>query len=134
PHTSALDSERVIKEIFRPNYGWKIIKDGKIVGCVGLEPDRHRPGIASKEMGYWIGKEYWGQGIITEAAKAVMKYAFSKDGLDLDIMAIGTSPVNKRSQRVIEKLGFEYEGTLRKSYKVYDGSLRDVLCYSKENS
>lgn len=132
PHESIEESEEIIKTIFNEAISWKIIlrETGEIVGCVGLENDKYRPEIKSKELGYWVGKKFWKRGIVTEASKAVISYAMSKEGLDLEIIAIVTGPENKRSQRVIEKLGFTYEGTLRKAYKIYDGSLRDVLCYS----
>ena len=65
---------------------------------------------------------------MTEAAKALMKYGFEK--YDLAIMAIRTSEVNHRSQRVIEKCGFTYEGTLRKAYHIYTGEDRDSRFYS----
>ena len=69
---------------------------------------------------------------MTEAAKAVMDYAFKE--MELVIMAVVTGPDNKRSQRVIEKCGFKYEGRQRKAYHIWDGSEegfdRDNLVYS----
>ena len=46
------------------------------------------------------------------------------------VMGICTSPENKRSQRVIEKCGFKFEGIQRKGYKILDGSDRDNMLYS----
>ena len=65
---------------------------------------------------------------MTEAAKAVIDYGFSK--LELAVLAICTGPENKRSQRVIEKCGFSYEGRQRKGYRIYDGTDRDNLLFS----
>ena len=65
---------------------------------------------------------------MTEAAKAVIDYAFKE--LDLVVLAICTGPENKRSQRVIEKCGFKFEGVQRKAYHTYDGADRDNLVYS----
>ena len=48
----------------------------------------------------------------------------------LDILSITTSEDNLRSRRVIEKCGFEYEGTLRYAYKIYDGTIEEIRCYS----
>ena len=45
-------------------------------------------------------------------------------------VGICTSKVNKRSQRIIEKCGFTYEGTIRRFYKIYDGTLRDSMVFS----
>ena len=43
---------------------------------------------------------------------------------------IRTSETNIRSQRVIEKCGFTYEGTLRRAYRLYNNEIREVRCYS----
>lgn len=130
PHEDVKESEKIIVEIFQPNNAWAIVDKSNetIIGCIGLEPDKRRPDISSRELGYWLAEEYWGKGIMTEAAKAVIEYAFTQ--MELDIVSICTSPENKRSQGVIEKCCFTYEGMLRKSYKIYDGSTRDTLCYS----
>ncbi len=65
---------------------------------------------------------------MTEAAKAVRDFGFEEMGLE--VISICTSEVNARSQRVIEKCGFHYEGTERACYLIYDGSLRESRCYS----
>jgi len=65
---------------------------------------------------------------MTEAAKKIIQYAF--EVLGLDILSITTSEDNLRSRRVIEKCGFEYEGTLRYAYKIYDGTIEEIRCYS----
>ena len=65
---------------------------------------------------------------MTEAVGRVLWYAFSL--LNIDIVMIRTAENNVRSQRVIEKSGFTYEGTLRYAYRIYDGSVRNVRCYS----
>lgn len=130
PHASVEESAEIIRELFLPNEVWAIRDKeyGKIMGSIGLEPDRRREDVASKEMGYSLGKEFWGKGYMTEAAKAVMDYAFRED--DLVVLAICTGPENKRSQRVIEKCGFQFEGIQRKGYHIYDGSDRDNMVYS----
>ena len=65
---------------------------------------------------------------MTEAAKEVIRFAFEELGLEQ--IGICTSEVNRRSQRVIEKCGFKYEGTIRRTYKIYDGTLRDSMLFS----
>ncbi|MEG0919636.1 MAG: GNAT family protein [Anaerovoracaceae bacterium] len=130
PHSSVSESKEIIKKIFQPNICWKIkwLETGEIIGSIGLEPDKRREDVNSKEMGYSLAHDFWGKGIMTEAAVAVRDYAFEEFGLE--VLAIQTGPTNDRSQRIIKKLGFTYEGTLRKAYKIYDGSVRDVLAYS----
>ena len=130
PHKDEDESAEIIKELFLPYNVWSIRDKNthKIMGSIGLEPDRRREGVASLEMGYSLGEQYWGHGYMTEAARAVMKYAF--DELGIVIMSICTGPQNKRSQRVIEKLGFKFEGVQRKGYHIYDGTDRDNLVFS----
>ena len=57
-------------------------------------------------MGYWIGEEYWGQGLVVEACQELIKHAFE----DLKIKKIHASCryENHQSKRVLEKLGFKY--------------------------
>lgn len=130
PHADLQESAEIIRELFMPHEVWAIREkaSGTILGSIGLEPDRRREDVASKEMGYSLGREFWGKGYMTEAAKAVIDYAFREE--PLVVLAICTGPENKRSQRVIEKCGFQYEGTQRRGYHIYDGSDRDNLVYS----
>lgn len=130
PHADVKESRAVLDEIFLVNQVWAIIdkESGRLIGSIGFEPDKRRPGIASKELGYSLAEEFWGKGIMTEAANAAITYAFEE--MKLDIIAICTGPINERSARVIEKCGFKYEGTERYCYKIYDGSVRDSRCFS----
>lgn len=130
PHKSVEDTQEIMKAWFMHENAWTIRFKGeeKMIGVIALEHDKYRPDAKSKEIGYSLSEDYWGQGIMTEAAKAVMKYGFEE--LDLEIIGICTGEVNKRSQRVIEKCGFQYEGKIRKTYEVFDGTLRDSLVFS----
>ncbi len=131
PHASVEESRRILRELFVPGGDGYAIREkdtNEIIGNISIYEDTAREGVASMELGYALKKECWGKGYMTEAAKAVMKYAFENYGLS--IMAIRTSEVNKRSQRVIEKCGFKYEGTLRKAYHIYTGEDRDSRIYS----
>lgn len=130
PHESVEESMEIIKTIFMPYTVWAIRdkESRKIIGNIGLEPDRRREGVNSKELGYSLAKECWGKGYMTEAAKAVIDYGFRE--FDLAVMGICTSPENKRSQRVIEKCGFKFEGIQRKGYRILDGTDRDNMLYS----
>ena len=61
-------------------------------------------------MGYWIGKPYWGMGYATEAARALILYAFAKERFDY--LTVGHFKENPASARVIAKLGFEPSGEM----------------------
>lgn len=130
PHESPKESRCIIRELFIKSSTWAIREKEtlKIIGSISLEPDRRREDVNSREMGYSLSRECWGKGYMTEAAIAVMDYGFNKYGLV--VMSICTSPANKRSQRVIEKCGFKYEGTQRKGYHIYDGTDRDNMVFS----
>ncbi|MBN7774482.1 GNAT family N-acetyltransferase [Clostridium aminobutyricum] len=130
PHANARESRRIIVGLFLSSQVWAIVdkETGTLIGSIGLEADKRRPGINSKELGYSLAEEYWGRGIMTEAAKRVIQYAFEE--MQLDIVAICTGTFNDRSSRVIEKCGFKYEGTERYCYLIYDGNVRSSKCYS----
>ena len=131
PHESMSESLEIMQTLFLNKYDcWAIVykENGKVIGSIGYEEDVRRPQTGCKELGYAMSEDYWRKGIMTEAAKAVMDFGFEK--MELNMISIYHGPKNARSARVIEKCGFTYEGTLRKAYKIYDGSLRDVACYS----
>lgn len=131
PHESKSESLEIMQNLFIDKYdSWAIVykENGRVIGSIGYELDVRRPDINCRELGYAMGEDYWGKGIMTEAAKAALQYGFEELGLDM--VSIYRNPQNHRSGRVIDKCGFAYEGTLRKAYKIYDGTIRDVACYS----
>lgn len=79
------------------------------------------------ELGYYIAEGYWGKGIMTEAIKQICEYVFDCN----DIIRIYAEPFahNSVSCRVLEKVGFQYEGTLR-SNAVKNGKVIDMKMYS----
>jgi len=91
-----------------------IEKDGVHTGGIGI----HIKGEHKAEIGYWIGEEYWGKGIATEALKKII--AIALNDLKLKRIYAGTFEDNIASEKLLLKCGFEYEGTLRKSLKKDD--------------
>lgn len=75
--------------------------EGELIGVTGFTPDPHND---SAEVGYWLGKPYWGSGYATEAAQAIIKHCFQKQGFSF--LTCGHFADNPASKRVIEKLGF----------------------------
>ena len=131
PHESKTESLEIMQNLFLSKYDcWALVykENGKVIGSIGYEADVRRPEINCRELGYAMGEDYWGKGIMTEAAMAVIQFGFEE--MKLDMISIYRNPLNARSGRVIGKCGFTYEGTLRKAYKIYDGTIRDVACYS----
>jgi RimJ/RimL family protein N-acetyltransferase len=131
PHKTVHESKVMIENYYMGTMSWAITLKGenKPIGCVGLSPDRYRTEVVnSREIGYSLGRPYWGQGIITEAIMAIVDYSFVTLNLDMISARVGLD--NGGSQRVLEKTGFVYEGLLRKAYRMYDGSVKDICCYS----
>jgi len=67
------------------------------------------------EIGYWLGRPYWGKGIMTSVVKEISKFAFQEIGLTRLYAYVFT--YNKGSRRVLEKAGFKYEGLLKKNVR-----------------
>lgn len=84
---------------------------GTLVGAVSLVLDGdHR----HAELGYWIGRPFWGQGYATEAARAALSYGFGT--LELHRIHAAHLANNPASGRVMEKLGMQHEGVLRQHF------------------
>ena len=107
-------------------FAFAIMVDDKVVGSIGIfrQGNIHSQ---TAELGYYIAEEYWGKGIMTEAVKQICAYVFAKS----DIIRIYAEPFayNIASCRVLEKVGFQYEGTLR-SNAVKNGRVIDMEMYS----
>ncbi len=107
-------------------FAFAVTADNKVIGSIGVfrQGNIHRQ---TGELGYYIGEEYWGRGIMTGAVKQICDYVFEKS----DIIRIYAEPFayNEASCRVLEKAGFRYEGTLR-SNAVKNGKVVDMKMYS----
>jgi len=77
---------------------------GTPVGMAGLE----WRSASEPELGYWFGREHWGMGFATEAARAVIDHAFEDD--DVKRITAGARVVNPASRNVLEKCGFQWTG------------------------
>ena len=102
-------------------------ENNKIMGSIGLIPGED-VFCRSAEIGYWLGEEYWGKGIITEVVKGFVDWAYTNlpqmERLHADIFED-----NKASIAVIRRAGFLFEGRLRKAvYK--NGKQMDALVHS----
>lgn len=111
------------------NFTFAVIYNGEVVGSIGIfrQGNIH---YKTAELGYYIGEEYWGNGVCTQAVRLACEYVFN----NTDIERIFAEPFaeNAASCRVLEKNGFVLEGVLRKNaYK--NGTFRDMKMYSKIN-
>ena len=80
------------------------------------------------EIGYWCCTSFTGRGFVTEAVRAVTRFAI--DHLGAERLEIRCDALNLPSNRVAERVGFELEGTLRNGDLRLDGSLEDTRVYS----
>ncbi|MHB8512181.1 MAG: GNAT family N-acetyltransferase [Actinomycetota bacterium] len=108
-------------------YEFVFIQNDSVVGSGGLHAVL--PIAARAELGYWIRSDRTGEGLCTEAAKAIRDFAF--DRLNLDRLALRAGIDNSPSRRVAEKIGFQLEGHLREdgigSNGRYDCALYGLL-------
>lgn len=114
PHTSVEDSRQIIRQVFSvpETYAVCLKESGEAVGSVGLKmgdatdmTDR----ADECELGYWIGRPFWGQGLIPEASRELLRHAFEE--LNMQAVWCGYYDGNTKSRRVQDKLGFVYHHT-----------------------
>lgn len=100
--------------------------DGEAVGSTGihLKTDVYRK---NAELGYWLAEPFWGKGIITRVVPVMIDKAFTQ--FDIQRLYAGVFGSNKASQRVLQKCGFDNEGTNKQAiYK--NGKLDDQLIFA----
>jgi putative acetyltransferase len=127
PHESIEETREYLQHTTEKGDTWALVlkSENRVIGSIGL----HRKDVETvREIGYVMHPDYWGNGYMTEAVREVIRFAFENFGIDL--IQIGHFPENTRSKSVIRKCGFQYEGTLRRSYQIFDGSVKDECRYS----
>lgn len=113
-HTSIENSREIIKSVLSAPETYAVVlkETGKPVGSIGvITPQASHTGIkdTEREIGYWIGKPYWGQGLMPEAVREIQRYCFE----NLGVMGLwcGYYDGNIKSKRAQEKCGFVYHHT-----------------------
>ena len=130
PHRSLEESQEILRSVFISQPGiWAIIlkEDGRLIGSVGIIPDPKRENPQARMLGYWLDESHWGKGYMTEAVQSVLDYGFNT--LQLNLITANCYPHNERSQQVLKRHGFIYEGTLHQAELTYDGHVYDHQCY-----
>lgn len=108
-------------------FAFAITVDGLVIGSIGVfRCDNIH--FRTAELGYYVGEPYWGKGYTTSAVKQVCQHVFAHS----DILRIFAEPFarNVASCRVLEKAGFQYEGTLRQN-AVKNGAVIDMKLYAR---
>ena len=118
-HTSVENSREIIKTVLGvpETYAVYLKSDQKAIGSVGLmigNASNLQISASEGEIGYWIGVPFWGQGLIPEACKELIRHAF--EDLKLETLWCGYSEGNKKSKRAQEKCNFTYHHTNENIY------------------
>ena len=130
PHPYGLeDAHRFIGQALArsPATFFAVEADGRVAGGIGYLPHRDVERIGA-EVGYWIGREFWGRGLATAALRLVTAHAFAAHW-DLRRLYAVPYATNPASARVLEKAGYRREGTLRQS-ALKDGRVLDQWMYA----
>ena len=121
-HRRFLAREEFLYLIFDP-------QKKSVIGGLGVH--RIDWSIPMAEFGYWLHKDYWGQGLMNEALSKLLLDCF--DILELVRVEIRCGVENKNSQAVANRLGFSLDGVLVKQRREVSGKLSDTMVFSKLN-
>jgi ribosomal-protein-serine acetyltransferase len=119
--TAAFVSTVVAERAAGMTFVWTLRRDGSLCGLIGLHDvvrTTHAWRQDRGELGYWCGSAYRNQGLVTEAARAVLNFGFRELGLHK--VTVGCATENAPSRRVIEKLGFRLVGEQRDHFFRFD--------------
>lgn len=127
PYSHVDAEEHIARAAIQPiQTSFGIAVDGEAIGNItltlGTDIERR-----SAEIGYWIGRAYWGRGIMADALRATTQYAFDRLGLCRVFAVVFVRTT--RSARVLEKSGYVLEGIMRRS-AVKEGIILDQLLYA----
>lgn len=116
PHQSVEESRNIIQNVLSgpEAYALCLKIDGRAIGAIELMLKGHTNKTDNDdqcELGFWIGKPFWGQGLVPEAGQEMLRRAF--EDLGMTKVFCGYFDGNVKSKRVIEKLGFDYERTMQ---------------------
>ena len=114
PHRSVKESLDVIRHVFCGAECYAICEkgNGEAIGAIELKLNGHTDMTERDdecELGYWLGKPFWGRGYMPEAAREILRHGF--EDLGMNTIWCGYYEGNRKSKRVQEKLGFVYHHT-----------------------
>lgn len=117
PHQSVEKSRNVIRNLLNGAECYAICEKGsdEAIGSIELRLNGHTDMTDRDdecELGYWLGKPFWGRGYMPEAAKEILRHGF--EDLGMNVIWCGYYDGNQKSKRVQEKLGFTYHHTCQK--------------------
>ena len=131
-HKSVEESREIIRTFFHNETTWAIVlkETGEAIGCIGYythETSNIPIGENDCEVGYWVGKPFWNQGICTEALKLMLDYCINEKHFE-NIWADHFTG-NPASGRVMEKCGFSDTGMLNRCSQLVGGDKEMVKVF-----
>ena len=126
PHESVEDSLNVLRTILMKPDTWALCLKGTDapIGSIGAFPCSAAMADKQPEIGYWLARPYWGQGLMPEAVRALIALLFERGAREV---WCAHAVQNHKSRRVIEKCGFRYQAT--ESFTGSDGVTHPSLYY-----
>ena len=111
PHKNLEESKDILDIFIAGKNQFALVYNNKVIGSIGIEKYNEKEldefsSLQGREVGYVLSKDYWGQGLMSEAIQGVIKYLFEE--VKLDFIAGSFFKRNNRSRRVQEKNGFKF--------------------------
>ncbi len=130
PFPSLSVAERVLSGqiLSKETYAIALKNEDILIGTISLYHTALRKYNKVKSLGFSLASSYWNHGYMTEAVQLMIDFTFTKT--DCLVLEVGHHSDNYRSKRVVEKCGFNYDGTLCSYKKLYDGRVIDACFYS----
>lgn len=127
PHRNIEESRAILSMFIEEKKTFALEYHAKVIGSLGIEfyDEKALPeydALRGREIGYVLSKDYWGQGLMTEAVRAVINYLFEQVGLDFIVCGHFTD--NIASRRVQEKCGFVHKKLIQSETRY--GAVRDT--------
>lgn len=124
-HEHIEDTKKILKGFIENDIEYALVlkEENKVIGSLGLHKRTADPNYKAniqREIGYVLSKAYWGRGLMPEAVREAIKYAF--EVIKVDVLWCGHKSFNLQSKRVIEKSGFRFycDGTYESFDGIYD--------------
>ncbi|KAL5541539.1 hypothetical protein UlMin_009249 [Ulmus minor] len=126
--TREVGLQELKNSIFFHPWNRSICLDNRSIGSISVSPQKGKNDMCRAEIGYSLGSSFWGKGIATHVVRLVATSVFW-EWPHLERLEALVDVENVASQRVVEKVGFQKEGVLRK-YFIVKGQARDMVMYS----
>lgn len=132
PHETIEVSREILSHFIEGKRTFALQYGGKVIGSLGIEHYKEDEfplldSLRGRSIGYVLSKDYWGQGLMPEAVKAVINWLFNEEHLDFII--VGHFDRNTQSKRVVEKCGFQYVKATKfeTRYNTVENSMEYIL-------